>query len=221
LHVLQWVVILTHMKVLVVDDHPLIREALRNVLAELDPQFDLLESADSAGALRIAAARPDIDLVLLDLNLPDSEGFTTLEELRRRRPATAVVVCSAQHDHQVVARAIALGAAGYIPKSTSHDVMVSALRLVCSGGMYLPPEVLAAAHPGAAEPQLTARESQVLALMLEGKSNKRISGQLGMAEATVKNHVTAILKALGASNRTEAVIAAGRLGWKPGGSLGH
>ena len=95
-------------KVLVVDDHPLIREALRNVLAELDAQFELLESADSAGALRTAATHPDIDLVLLDLNLPDSQGFTTLEELRRRRPATAVVVWSAQHDHQHVACASAL-----------------------------------------------------------------------------------------------------------------
>ena len=209
------------MKVLAVDDHPLIREALRNVLAELDAQFELLESGDSAGALRTAATHPDIDLVLLDLNLPDSEGFTTLEELRRSRPATAVVVCSAQHDHQVVVRAIALGAVGYIPKSTSHDIMVNALRLVCSGGMYLPPEVLAEALPGKGESQLTARESQVLALMREGKSNKRISRQLGMAEATVKNHVTAILKTLGATNRTEAVIAAGRLGWKPDGSLGR
>jgi DNA-binding NarL/FixJ family response regulator len=212
---------LTRMKVLVVDDHPLIREALRNVLADLDMKCELLESADSAGALGIAASHADIDLVLLDLNLPDAEGFTTLEALRRRRPATAVVVCSAQHDHQVVARAIALGAVGYIPKSTSHEVMVNALRLVCSGGMYLPPEVLGAAQLGAAGPQLTARESQVLALMLEGKSNKRISRQLGMAEATVKNHVTAILKALGVSNRTEAVIAAGRSGWKPGGAPGH
>jgi DNA-binding NarL/FixJ family response regulator len=212
---------LTRMKVLVVDDHPLIREALRNVLADLDMKCELLESADSAGALGIAASHADIDLVLLDLNLPDAEGFTTLEALRRRRPATAVVVCSAQHDHQIVARAIALGAVGYIPKSTSHEVMVNALRLVCSGGMYLPPEVLGAAQLGAAGPQLTARESQVLALMLEGKSNKRISRQLGMAEATVKNHVTAILKALGVSNRTEAVIAAGRSGWKPGGAPGH
>jgi DNA-binding NarL/FixJ family response regulator len=210
------------MKVLVVDDHPLIREALRNVLAELDAQSELLESADSAGALRTAATHPDIDLVLLDLNLPDAQGFTTLEELRRRRPATALVVCSAQHDHQHVARAIALGAAGYIPKSTSHDVMVNALRLVCSGGMYLPPEVLLAANPGGgAAPQLTRRETEVLALMLEGKSNKRIARELDMAEATVKNHVTAILKTLGASNRTEAVIAAGRLGWKPDGSLGR
>ena len=208
------------MKVLVVDDHPLIREALRNVLAELDANCELLESADSAGALRIAAARPDIDLVLLDLNLPDADGFTTLEELRRRRPATAVVMLSAQNDHQLVTRSIALGAAGYIPKSTSHEIMVSALRLVCSGGMYLPPEVLAGAGPRLAEPQLTARERQVLALMLEGKSNKRISSRLGMAEATVKNHVTAVLKALGASNRTEAVIAAGRLGWKPDGPPG-
>lgn len=204
------------MKVLVVDDHPLIREALRNVLVELDANCELLESADSAGALRIAAARPDIDLVLLDLNLPDADGFATLEELRRRRPATAVVILSAQNDHQLVTRSIALGAAGYIPKSTPHEVMVSALRLVCSGGMYLPPEVLAGGGPRRGEPQLTARERQVLALMLEGKSNKRISSHLGMAEATVKNHVTAILKALGASNRTEAVIAAGRLGWKPG-----
>ena len=96
--------------------------------------------------------------------------------------------------------------------------MVNALRLVCSGGMYLPPEVLLAANPGAA-PQLTRRESEVLALMLEGKSNKRIARELDMAEATVKNHVTAILKTLGARNRTEAVIAAGRLGWKPDGSL--
>jgi DNA-binding NarL/FixJ family response regulator len=202
------------MKVLVVDDHPLIREALRNVLVELDPSCELLESADSAGALRIAAACADIDLVLLDLNLPDTDGFATLEALRRRRPATAVVMLSAQNDHQLVTRSIALGAAGYIPKSTSHEVMVSALRLVCSGGMYLPPEVLAG--EGRANTQLTARERQVLALMLEGKSNKRISSRLGMAEATVKNHVTAILKALGASNRTEAVIAAGRLGWKTG-----
>ena len=207
------------MKVLAVDDHPLIREALRNVLAELDAQFELLESSDSAGALRTAATHADIDLVLLDLNLPDSQGFTTLEELRRRRPATAVVVWSAQHDHQHVARAIALGAVGYIPKSTSHDVMVNALRLVCSGGMYLPPEVLRAAHPGVAAPQLTRRENEVLALMLDGKSNKRIARELDLAETTVKNHVTAILKTLGASNRTEAVIAAGRLGWKPDGSL--
>jgi DNA-binding NarL/FixJ family response regulator len=206
------------MKVLVVDDHPLIREALRNVLAEIDPQFELLESADSAGALRIATSWPDIDLVLLDLNLPDCEGFATLEELRRRRPATAVVVCSARHDHRTVTHAIALGAVGYIPKSTSHEVMVSALKLVCAGGMYLPPEVLSANNRSM---DLTARESQVLALMLEGNSNKRISNQLGMAETTVKNHVTAILKALGATNRTEAVLAAGRLGWKPDGALGR
>ena len=99
--------------------------------------------------------------------------------------------------------------------------MVNALRLVCSGGMYLPPELLAANPGRRAAPQLTRRESEVLALMLEGKSNKRIARELDMAEATVKNHVTAILRMLGATNRTEAVIAAGRLGWKPDGSLGR
>ena len=207
------------MKVLVVDDHTLIREALRNVLAELDPACEVLDAPDGAMALRLAGKHPGLDLVLLDLNLPDMDGFAVLADLRQRYPATGVVVLSGVKDQKSVTGAIELGAVGYIPKSTPHEVMVSALRLVCAGGVYLPPEVLAGAHRAsrsAGEPQLTGREGEVLALMLEGKSNKLICRELGVTEATVKNHVTAILKALNVTNRTEAVIAAGRLGWKPG-----
>ena len=206
------------MKVLVVDDHTLIREALRNVLAELDPACEVLDAPDGAMALRLAGKHPGLDLVLLDLNLPDMDGFAVLADLRQRYPATGVVVLSGVKDQKSVTGAIELGAVGYIPKSTPHEVMVSALRLVCAGGVYLPPEVLAGAHRAsrsAGEPQLTEREGEVLALMLEGKSNKLICRELGVTEATVKNHVTAILKALNVTNRTEAVIAAGRLGWKP------
>jgi len=207
------------LKVLVVDDHTLIREALRNVLAELDSECEVFEAPDGATALRLAGEQPGLDLVLLDLNLPDMDGVAVLSEVRQRYPATGVVVLSGAKDRKSITGAIELGAVGYIPKSTPHEVMVSALRLVCAGGVYLPPEALAGAHPASrsgGEPQLTEREGEVLALMLQGKSNKRICRELGVAEATVKNHVTAILKALNVTNRTEAVIVAGGLGWKPG-----
>jgi DNA-binding NarL/FixJ family response regulator len=207
------------LKVLVVDDHTLIREALRDVLAELDPECEVFEAPDGAIAVLLACEQPGLDLVLLDLNLPDMDGFTLLADLRQRYPATGVVVLSGVKDQKSVTRAIDLGAVGYIPKSTPHEVMVSALRLVCAGGVYLPPEVLAGVHRASrsvAEPQLTERAGEVLALLLQGKSNKLICRELGVTEATVKNHVTAILKAFNVDNRTEAVIAAGRLGWKPG-----
>ena len=207
------------MKVLVVDDHTLIREALRNVLAELDPECEVLEAPDGATALGLAGKHPGLDLVLLDLNLPDMGGFAVLADLRQRYPTTGVVVLSGVKDQKSVTAAIELGVVGYIPKSTPHEVMVSALRLVCAGGVYLPPEALARGHPAprsAGELRLTEREGEVLALILQGKSNKLICRELGVTEATVKNHVTAILKALNVTNRTEAVIVAGRLGWKPG-----
>jgi len=207
------------MKVLVVDDHTLIREALRNVIKELDASSVIFEAGDGEGGLAAVERENDIDLVLLDLNLPDMDGLFALGVLRRKHPATAVVALSGVRDASTVLAAIGLGAVGYISKSTSHAVMLEALRLVCAGGTYLPADILAerAALDSlpAAELDLTAREAQVLTLMLEGKPNKVISRELGVAEATVKNHVTAVLKALKATNRTQAVIAAGRLNWKP------
>jgi DNA-binding NarL/FixJ family response regulator len=218
------------MKILVVDDHALIREALRNVLRELDGNAVIYEAGSYAGAMRHLEGDADIDLVLLDLGLPDRDGFTVLPELRQSFPAVPVVVLSARNDHDNVAKALDLGALGFIPKSASREIMLVALRLVFAGGIYIPPDILKPSLPAAplpppaaprAQPQssprdigLTERQVEVLALMARGNSNKAICRKLDLAEPTVKNHVTAILKALKVTNRTEAVIAVGKMGWQ-------
>jgi DNA-binding NarL/FixJ family response regulator len=215
------------MKILVVDDHVLIREALRGVLKELKEDAAIVEASDSRQAMQRIEDNPDVELILLDLNLPDRSGFDVLAELRERHPAISVVVLSASDERDHVAKALDLGALGFIPKSARREVMLSAFNLIFAGGIYVPPEILA--RPGlksvmparsgkrvsAAELGLTGRQMDVLVLMMEGKSNKAICRVLDIAEPTVKNHVTAILKALKASNRTEAVIAAGALGVAP------
>jgi DNA-binding NarL/FixJ family response regulator len=212
------------MKILLVDDHALIREALRGVLKELAPETTVLEAADSRQAMRLVEAHPDLHLILLDLNLPDRDGFAVLADLRRRHAMISLVVLSASQDRDSILKAIDLGALGFIPKSSPHDVMVNALRLIFSGGVYIPPEALAPPaepkEPARQRPMspanlgLTGRQVEVLALMMEGKSNKAISRMLDVAEPTVKHHVTAVLKALNVTNRTEAVIAVGTLGWE-------
>jgi DNA-binding NarL/FixJ family response regulator len=219
------------MKILVVDDHLLIREALRGVLKELKSDATIVEAPDSRQAMARIEQHPDLELILLDLNLPDRNGLAVLAELRERYPAVSVVVLSAQHDRDSVAKALNLGALGFIPKSAQREVMLSAFNLIFAGGIYIPPEILgrqepapvtaqqSPARPGrrilAADLGLTERQMDVLALMMQGKSNKAICRVLQLAEPTVKNHVTAILKALKATNRTEAVIAAGALGFDP------
>jgi DNA-binding NarL/FixJ family response regulator len=211
------------MKILLLDDHALIREALRGVLHELRPEAAVLEASDCRQAMRLIAEHPELSLILLDLNLPDRDGFTVLTELRARYPAVSVIVLSAFSDRANVLKALDSGALGFIPKSASRDVMVNALRLILSGGMYIPPEILVHGESvaQAGEPDtlahlgLTERQRDVLALMMLGKSNKAICRMLDLAEPTVKNHVTAILKALKVTNRTEAVIAARTLGLEP------
>lgn len=217
------------MKILVVDDHPLIREALRHVLAQLDQQVHLREADDCESAAAMLEEDPDMDLVLLDLSLPGLSGLSALEFVRERFPLAPVVVISAHEGHDVVVRALDAGAMGFIPKTSSNELMLGALRLVLSGGIYVPPQAIshggdpAAAPPPAPEGNLrpsdiglTERQADVLALMLQGKPNKVICRELNLAEGTVKIHVTAILKALDASNRTQAVIAASRLGLRIG-----
>jgi DNA-binding NarL/FixJ family response regulator len=219
------------MKILVVDDHALIREALRGVLKELRSDAVILESSDSRRATQLIGDHADIGLILLDLNLPDADGFSMLAELRERCPATSVVVLSAQQDQGSVVKALNLGALGFIPKSAQREVMLAALELVFAGGIYIPSEILSRREPGPSQlaPQppatvssrgsprdlgLTERQLEVLALMMRGKSNKAISRVLDLAEPTVKNHITAILKALKVTNRTEAVIAVIESGWE-------
>jgi DNA-binding NarL/FixJ family response regulator len=222
------------MKFLLVDDHVLIREALRGVLREIDDGATIFEASRWGDASRLLEEHSDLALVLLDLGLPDRNGFAALEEGRARYPKVPIIILSASCDRGSVVKALDLGAVGFIPKSGEREVMLSALRLVFSGGVYIPPEILshvgAPAGPGpsaASGPRLegpaptspadlglTARQVDVLALMMHGKSNKAICRILDLAEPTVKNHVTAILKALKVSNRTEAVIMVGTLGWE-------
>ena len=213
------------MKILIIDDHALIREALRGVLKELKSDADVSEAADWRHASQQIEQGGGFDLVLLDLSLPDRDGSDILAELRERYPAVSVVVLSGRQDRESVAKALELGALGFIPKSSEREVMLGAFNLIFSGGIYIPPEILVRGEPArsppppqtqhhapAAEPGLTERQMEVLALMMQGRSNKAICRALDLAEPTVKNHVTAILKALKAANRTEAVIAAGAMG---------
>jgi DNA-binding NarL/FixJ family response regulator len=217
------------MKILVIDDHALIRQAMAGVLKKLRRDVVLLEAPNYAEAMARLAANADIELVLLDLTLPDSDGFDVLAELRERYPESAVVVLSAERDAEKVRRALDFGARGYIPKSAKADVIINALRLVMSGGVYIPPEILAggltaapqvhyaAADNPMASPEaagLTERQINVLALIMQGKNNKTICRALNLAEPTVKNHVTAILRVLKVTSRTEAVITVNKLGWK-------
>lgn len=215
------------LKVLVVDDHPLIRQALLLVVRQLDSDLQVLEAGTCEEGLTLAAAHHDLDLVLLDIHLPGLSGLDALKSFRERAPAVPVVVISASEDPADVTRALDSGAMGYIPKSQSSPVMINALRLVLAGGVYLPPEMMRRpAGAGTARPApgpagigyrdigLTERQAQVLALLIQGKPNKLICRDLDLAEGTVKIHITAILKALKVSNRTQAVIEVSRLGLK-------
>ena len=213
------------MRILVVDDHALIRDALRGVLSELRPDATVVDAPSGDLAKTLISSATDVGLVLLDLGLPDVDGFALLSELRRSHPGIAVVVLSARQDRESMMRALDLGAVGFIPKSASRPVMLAALQLVFSGGIYVPPEILGhegSMHerpptrdnrpPSTHELGLTERQLEVLALMVLGKSNKAICRALNLAEPTVKNHVTAILRALHVSSRAEAIAAINQMG---------
>ncbi len=214
------------MKILVVDDHPLILEALKQVLRDLDPLIEIIEARDGHQTLDQAQLHPDLSLILLDLTLPYRNGFELIGELRASSPEVPVVVLSATDDRETVLRTINEGAMGFIPKTSKTEVLLAALRLVFSGGVYLPPSVFTGSGAGphaelralnapARTPKdvgLTERQGQVLSLLVQGKSNKLICRALNLAEGTVKIHVTAILRALNVTNRTEALVAVSRLG---------
>src|SRR5690606_12617768 len=164
------------MKILVVDDHVLIREALRGVLKELKGDLAIVEAQDSRQAEQFLAENPDIELALLDLHLPDRSGLDLLRELRDRYPAISVIMLSASNERDDIARALELGAQGFIPKSAPRDVMIGAFNLIFAGGIYVPPEVLSRAPSAlskspppalppssAAELGLTERQMDVLA----------------------------------------------------------
>ena len=216
------------MKILLVDDHTLVREGLRHVLVRLGNDVAIMEAADCHEALQIVARDTDFDVILLDVAMPGMNGLEGLERLRERLPSTPIVMLSASEDAGMVRGALRRGAQGFIPKSSSGNVMLGALRLVFSGGIYLPPSLVSrprAAASGAASSAggvagradtglgLTLRQRDVLALMVKGKTNKEIARLLNMSETTVRTHATAIFRVLNVSNRTQAGHVAAQRGF--------
>lgn len=204
------------MKILVADDHPLFRAGIRHTLLQLADSVTVLEADDHEQAAGLAAQHGDITLALLDLHMPGVEGLNALAALIQQFPALPIVVLSASDSRDVMQRAFDCGAVGFIHKSTPPNVMLSALRLVLEGGTYVPPVFVQSAAAPTEEPmpgtELTQRQSEVLARVLEGKPNKAIAREMGLTEATVKAHVAAAFKTLKVANRTQAAMTVSKLG---------
>lgn len=214
------------MKTLLVDDHTLFREGLAMLVAHGFPEIELRQAGELGEALRLLEAEPDVQLVLLDLALPDAVGLEALTRLREQSPERPVVVLSGDESPETVLAAIDRGAAGFVPKTARAGVMQAALRVVLAGGVYLPPEVLgharAASHESVAAPVaslrdnalagLSPRQVEVLEMLAAGKPNKVICRELALSESTVKTHLAAIFRKLEVTSRTQAVLAAARLG---------
>ena len=216
------------MRILVCDDHAVFRAGLRAVLGELSDAAELLEASDVAQALALAAAHADLDLALLDLHMPGTDGRTGLRALRAAHPGLPVVIVSAADDPAEMRRALDEGASGFVPKSSRSEELVAALRLVLAGGVYVPRAALASAGAaGSGESRrsrrreragtLTSRQIEVLSLMARGLTNREICGVLSIAEGTVKTHIAAIFETLEVTNRTEAAVVARELGLKAPG----
>jgi DNA-binding NarL/FixJ family response regulator len=214
------------LKILVVDDHALVREGLRQVLKGLDEEVEVLEAAHCFRAFELAAQHPDLDLVLLDYHLPDMNGLDALAVFRKNHPELPIVMLSGSVNPQTVRQVLDRGAAGFIAKAGMSSELLSILRQVLDGEVYVPPELLTASgmpyvpglDVGLTSPQLTSRQEEVLRLLLDGRSNKDISQILQLSEETTKNHVTGVLRAFGVQTRIQAVLAATRHGYVKGSS---
>ncbi|KAB2319592.1 response regulator transcription factor [Betaproteobacteria bacterium SCN1] len=208
------------MKTLLADDHPLMREGVRQVLAQLEPAVEIIDAHDYPSLFAQTAAHTDLDLALVDLNMPGLVGLQGISQFRHRFPDIPLVVLSASESPHDIRSALEAGALGYIPKASSTDTMLDALRQVLAGDIYVP-DCLNAADAASSPPPaeltaaildgLTGRQREVARLLGHGFTNKAIGSMLGLTENTVKVHVAAIFRALGVSNRTEAVITMQRL----------
>jgi DNA-binding NarL/FixJ family response regulator len=204
------------MKFLIVEDHKMFSDGLRLFLAQFDEQPEVLDAASSREGFAIAEAHPDIDLVMLDISLPDMDGCEALRVFSERFPTLPVIMLTASESRRHMNRCFDLGASGYIPKSSSTDVMRAAIRLVMAGGVYLPPSMgITRTHTARLQKgrkqtlaSLTERQSEVLQQLMKGRSNKQIADRLGVSEATVKVHISAILRTLGLRSRVEAALLA-------------
>ena len=212
------------MHVLLIDDHTMFRQGLKFLLSDLDNSLYFSEAGSCDQAVELLADK-EAQLILLDLNMPGTKGLGALQAVTAAAPTTPVAVLSGEEDPSLIRATIEAGASGYIPKASSSEILVAALQLILAGGVYLPHKVLAgmeAVTAGkdnsieATKDLLSGRQTAVLLRAIQGQPNKVIAIDLGIAEGTVKTHLSAAFKALGVHNRTEAVFAAARLGLKPG-----
>ncbi len=199
------------MKILIVDDHPLFRAGFHAVLEQSDLAVGILSVPAVSDALSIMTRDPDVALVLLDVHLHEADGFEAVSAIGKRFPGTACVMISGDEREGLAARAIAAGASGFIPKSFTADQMVAAIRKVLAGEVFVPPQQINTFAPS--NGGLTLRQLEVVGMLGRGFSNKEIALALQVAERTVKAHVTAVFEALNVKNRTQAVLAAQRLGF--------
>lgn len=215
-------------KVLMVDDHALFRDGMRYVLQQLADEVEVLDSGNFVDGMKQAASNPDLDLALLDLHMPGSEGVKSIQEFHKSNPSIPLVVVSGSDQREDIEKVMEYGAMGFISKMSSSKMMLSALRMVLDGGVYLPPQLLQQAMAGMdqgssldkrtarqSKSGLTTRQMQTLQLLAEGLSNKEISERMDLAEGTVKIHTAAVYQTLRVNSRLEAVSAARRLGFLP------
>ncbi|AOE65219.1 response regulator transcription factor [Pseudomonas corrugata] len=209
-------------KILIADDHPLFREAIHNVISDGFPGSEVMETADLDSALALTTEHDDLDLILLDLNMPGMHGLNGLINLRNEAPTIPVVIVSAEQDKQIVLQAITYGAVGFITKSSPRSQMTDAIEQILNGNVYLPPDIIRTqknpvgrrlnetpAFPPELLQALTRKQLLVLERMTKGESNKQIAYTLDIAETTVKAHVSAILRKLNVHNRVQAILSAG------------
>ena len=204
------------MKILVVDDHALVREGLCQVLKGIDEQVQVLQAATCEQACARASEFSDLDLVLLDYHLPDNNGLEAMSVMAAAHPDLPVIVLSGTANIDLMQQVFRAGASGFVTKSSLSDDLLHAVRTVLDGGVHIPPEFTQAAKESTGQRgTLTQRQVLVLNGLMNGKSNKEIAEQLFLAEETVKSHVAAILRHFDVQNRTQAVVAATRMGYRP------
>jgi two-component system nitrate/nitrite response regulator NarL len=210
------------MKLLIVDDHPVLRDGLAALLLQLGPDTTVLQARDASEGIALVESHIDLDVIILDLAMPGMKGLQALSEFGHKRPDLPVIVLSSSEDPRDVRQALASGALGYVPKSASQQVLLSAVRLVLNGDLYIPPLILddpssaiereISGADGSRDRLLTARQIEILILLSEGKPNKTIAAALTLSEKTVKAHISAIFKTLNVVNRTQAAIAGRKAG---------
>jgi len=217
----------TPLSILLIDDHPLFVDGFKHMLVQLRQHVTVDVALDFATALQRLEDSVDYDIALLDMGLPDTDGYSAIQTIRQRYPLQPLVVLSANEEKNLINQAISSGVQGYIPKSTSSEVMISALNLVLSGGIYIPKIALSAMEaprplaitpiasqhePSDIDELLTQRQITILANLADGLSNKEIARKLNIADGTVRVHMSTIYRVLGVENRTQAVVKASKMG---------